>query len=75
MMIEFANHRAKLRRSDKSRWHQRRMVMRFITIGGSGTDEPRRSAFVIFARFWARKSATYGRWLYTEHRPVKGTDR
>lgn len=58
-------------RSDKRRWHQRRVFLRQITVGGYGTSEPERRLFILYARLWARRSETRGRWLFAEHRPAK----
>ncbi len=63
----------KLQWSNKRRWHKRWIVLRRITIGGNGTDEPHQTLFVLFARIWARRSQTKRRWLYAQQRPTKAT--
>ena len=60
-----------LKRSSKRKWHKRCIVLRRLTIGGEGTDEPRQTLFVLFARIWARRSQTKRRWLYAQQRPAK----
>ena len=60
-----------IKRSDKRRWHRRWIFLRLVTIGGEGTREAKRRVFMIVGKLWARRSHSYNRWLYVEHRPAK----
>jgi hypothetical protein len=51
-------------RRTKNRWHQRRLFLRFVQIGGYGTNEPKRTAFIFFTKLWARRSESLGRWIF-----------
>jgi hypothetical protein len=70
MMIDLQ--RLKIERSDKQRWHKKLVFLRTVKLGGYSTGASQRTVFVVFARLWARKSVSHGRWLFTEHRPARG---
>lgn len=73
MLIGITTSKTATRRAkDRKRyWHRRTVLMRFITIGGYGTDEPQQRRFIIAGRLWARRSQCLDQWLFATKPPTK----